>query len=76
MSDRQTVYRQRKKAAGLVQFNIWCRPQDRDAIRAYAAKLGNGATSDSQPEKVKLSMTTKQKAESAIRSHKKKLDRE
>jgi hypothetical protein len=39
MSDRQTVYRQRKKAAGLVQLNVWCRPQDRDAIRAFAAKL-------------------------------------
>jgi hypothetical protein len=48
MTDRQTVYRQRKKAAGLVQLNIWCKPQDRDAIRAYAAKLTKG-----KPDKAK-----------------------
>ena len=39
MSNRQTAYRERRTAAGLVQLNIWCRPEDRDAIRAYAAKL-------------------------------------
>ena len=45
-SDRQTAYRQRKRAAGLVQLNIWCRPQDRDTIRAYAESLAEGVTSD------------------------------
>jgi len=72
-SDRQTAYRQRKRAAGLVQLNIWCRPQDRDTIRAYAASLAEGVTSDTP---VELSMTAQQKLESAIRTHKKKLDRE
>jgi len=45
-SDRQAAYRQRQKAAGLVQLNIWCRPQDRDTIRAYAESLAEGVTSD------------------------------
>jgi len=39
MTSRQATYRKRKEAAGLVQLNIWCRPQDRDAIRAYARML-------------------------------------
>ena len=51
-SDRQTDYRQRQKAAGLVQLNIWCRPQDRDTIRAYAASLAEGVTSHTPDETV------------------------
>ena len=35
-----------------MQLNIWCRPQDRDTIRAYAVSLAEGVTSDTPDETV------------------------
>ena len=38
-AERQRASRQARKAAGLVRIDIWCRPEDAPAIRAYAREL-------------------------------------
>ena len=41
-------YRARQRAIGLVERQVWCRPEDTEAIRAYARTLAG--TPDPEPE--------------------------
>ena len=58
MTTKQSEYRKRKEEAGLVQLQVWCKPEHRDQIRTYAASLLAGVTSDSPEEPVTPGTTT------------------
>jgi len=39
VAERLRESRQRRSAAGLVRLDLWVHPDDREAIKAHAAKL-------------------------------------